>query len=49
VGGGGRRISEFKDSLVYIVTYRNSQGYTESPCLGKTKQNNNNIKYKLMN
>jgi hypothetical protein len=46
VGGRGRRISEFKASLVYRVSsrtaratqreFQDSQGYTEKPCLKKT-------------
>jgi hypothetical protein len=40
LGGRGRQISEFEDSLVYKV---DSQGYTEKPCLEKqTNKNNNN-------
>jgi hypothetical protein len=35
LGGIGRRISEFKASLVYKV---DSQGYTEKPCLEKPKK-----------
>jgi hypothetical protein len=35
--GRGRQISEFEASLVYRVSSRTSQGYTEKPCLEKTK------------
>jgi hypothetical protein len=37
LGGRGRRISEFKASLVYRVSSR-SQSYTEKPCLRKPKR-----------
>jgi hypothetical protein len=37
--GRGRWISEFEASLVYRVSSRISQGYTEKPCL-KNKQTN---------
>jgi hypothetical protein len=43
-GGRGRWISEFEASLVYRVSSRISQDYTEKPCLekqNKTKQNKN--------
>jgi hypothetical protein len=40
LGGRGRRISEFKASLVY----KDSQGYTEKPCLEKPKQKTKNQK-----
>jgi hypothetical protein len=49
-GGRGRRISEFEASLVYKVSSKTARGYTEKPCLEKTKtnkqtkQNNNNNK-----
>jgi hypothetical protein len=38
-GGRGRRISEFKASLVYRVSSRTARGYTEKP---KTKTNQTN-------
>jgi hypothetical protein len=38
LGGRGRWISEFKASLVYRVKFQDSQGYTEKPCLEKTKK-----------
>jgi hypothetical protein len=38
LGGRGRQISEFEASLVYRVSFQDSQGYTEKPCLEKTKQ-----------
>jgi hypothetical protein len=38
LGGRSRLISEFEASLVYRVSSRNSQRYTEKPCL-ETKQN----------
>jgi hypothetical protein len=38
LGGRGRRISEFKASLVYRETSRTAEGYTEKPCLKKTKK-----------
>jgi hypothetical protein len=45
LGGRGRRISEFEASLVYRVSSRtDSQGYTEKPCLGKTKTKTNKQK-----
>jgi hypothetical protein len=37
LGGRGRQISEFEASLVYRVSSRTSQGYTEKPCLEKDK------------
>jgi hypothetical protein len=37
LGGRGRQISEFEASLVYRVKFQASQGYTEKPCLKKTK------------
>ena len=36
-GGRGRQISEFEASLVYRVSSRTAGGYTEKPCLKKTK------------
>jgi hypothetical protein len=36
LGGRGRRISEFKASLVY-KEFQDSQGYAEIPCLEKPK------------
>jgi hypothetical protein len=38
LGGRGRQISEFEASLVYRVSSRDSQGYTEKPCLGEKKK-----------
>jgi hypothetical protein len=35
--GRGRRISEFEAGLVCRVSSRTPQGYTEKPCLKKTK------------
>jgi hypothetical protein len=35
--GRGRRISEFEASLIYRE-FQDSQGYTEKPCLKKTKK-----------
>jgi hypothetical protein len=40
LGGRGRRISEFEANLVYRVSSRKSQDYTEKPCLEKTKKQN---------
>ena len=37
MGGRGRRISEFKASLVHKV-FQDSQSYTEKPCLEKPKK-----------
>ena len=37
-GGRGRRISEFEASLVYKVSFQDSQDYTEKPCLEKPKK-----------
>jgi hypothetical protein len=51
LGGRGRRISEFKASLVYRVSSRTARAI-EKPCLEKTKtkqtknNNNNNNKRK---
>jgi hypothetical protein len=41
LGGRGRRISEFKASLVLQSEFQDSQGFIEKPCLEKqkTKQN----------
>jgi hypothetical protein len=36
LGGRGRRISEFKASLIYKVP--GQPGYTEKPCLAKTSK-----------
>jgi hypothetical protein len=44
LGGRGRRISEFKASLVYKVKFQDSQGYTEKPCLEKPKNKQTNNK-----
>jgi hypothetical protein len=33
-----RRIPEFEASWVYRAEFQDNQGYTEKPCLGKTKQ-----------
>jgi hypothetical protein len=38
LGGRGRWISEFKASLVYRVSSRISQYYTEKPCVEKPKK-----------
>jgi hypothetical protein len=38
LGGRGRQISEFKASLVYRVSSKDSQSYTEKPCLKKKKK-----------
>jgi hypothetical protein len=38
LGGKGRWISEFKASLNYRVSFQDSQGYTEKPCLVKRKK-----------
>jgi hypothetical protein len=37
LGGRGRQISESKASLLYRE-FQDSQGYTEKPCLEKTKK-----------
>jgi hypothetical protein len=37
LGGRGRRISEFKASLVYKSEFQDSRGYAEKPCLKKQK------------
>jgi hypothetical protein len=34
----GRWISEFEASLVYRVSFRTAEGYTEKPCLEKKKK-----------
>jgi hypothetical protein len=44
LGGRGKRISEFEASLVYRVSSRTVEGYTEKPCL--EKQNKTNKKKK---
>jgi hypothetical protein len=36
--GRGRPISEFETSLVYRVSFQDSQGYTEKPCLKNQKK-----------
>jgi hypothetical protein len=41
LGGRGRRISEFEASLVYKVSSKDSQGYTEKPCLEKQNKTKN--------
>jgi hypothetical protein len=50
LGGRGRRISEFRDSLVYKVSSRTARATQRNPA-SKTKQNktktNNNIFYFL--
>ena len=38
LGGRGRWISEFEASLIYRVSSRISQDYTEKPCLKKKKK-----------
>ena len=38
LGGRGRRISEFEASLVYKVSSRTAQGYTEKHCLEKPRK-----------
>jgi hypothetical protein len=38
LGGRGRRNSEFEASLVLQSEFQDSQGYTEKPCLEKTKK-----------
>jgi hypothetical protein len=41
LGGRGRRISEFKASLVYTVSPRTvREGYIEKPCIEKPKVKN---------
>jgi hypothetical protein len=42
LGGRGRQISEFEASLELSEQseFQDSQGYTEKPCLEKTKQTN---------
>jgi hypothetical protein len=40
----GRQISEFETSLVYRVSSRTAKGYTEKPCLEKTKKQTNKKK-----
>jgi hypothetical protein len=37
LGGRDRRISELKTNLVYKREFQDSQGFTERPCLGKSK------------
>ena len=36
-GGRGKQISEFKVSLAYQMSSKTAQGFTEKPCLEKTK------------
>jgi hypothetical protein len=38
LGGRGRRISEFEASLVYRVSSKDIEGYTEKPCLEEKKK-----------
>jgi hypothetical protein len=38
MGGRGRWISEFKSSLVYRVSSRTAEDYTEKPCLEKPRK-----------
>jgi hypothetical protein len=38
LGGRGRQISEFEATLVYRVSSRTAEGYTEKPCLEKKKK-----------
>jgi hypothetical protein len=46
LGGRGRQISEFKASLIYKSEFQDSQGYTEKPCLEKTKKDKKEKKKK---
>ena len=46
LGGRGRWISEFEASLVYRCEFQDSQGYTEKPCLKKTKSKKTKTKTK---
>jgi hypothetical protein len=43
VGGRGRRISEFEDSLVYKVSFRTARATQRNP-VSKTKQNKTKTK-----
>jgi hypothetical protein len=47
LGGRGRRISEFKASLVYKSEFQDSQSYIEKPCLGKKKKKKRKKKKKI--
>jgi hypothetical protein len=52
LGGRGRQISEFEASLVYKVSSKDSQGYTEKPGLekqNKPKTKTNKQKPRLRN
>jgi hypothetical protein len=42
LGGRGRRISEFKDSLVYRVSSRTARATQRNPVWKKTKKPNQN-------
>jgi hypothetical protein len=44
LGGRGRRISEFKASLVYRVSSRTARA-TEKPCLEKPQNKTNKTKH----
>jgi hypothetical protein len=46
--GRGRQISEFEASLVYKVSSRTAQGYTEKPCPKKPKKPKTKTKTKKM-
>ena len=46
-GGRGRRISEFEASLVYKVSFQDSQDYTEKPCLEKPKKKKKKKKLRI--
>jgi hypothetical protein len=41
-GGRGRRISEFKTSLVYTVCSRTARAIQRNPCFEKQKQTSKN-------
>jgi hypothetical protein len=47
LGGRGRQISELEASLVYKVSFQDSQGYTEKPCLEKPKKKKRKEKRKV--
>jgi hypothetical protein len=46
LGGRGRRISEFEDSLVYKVSSRTARATQRNPVSKKTKQNKKTDKSK---
>jgi hypothetical protein len=48
VGGRGRQISEFEDSLVYRVSFRTVRVTQRNPVLKNNNNNNNNNNNKMV-